>query len=269
MNGVPEARAPRAAASSPGRSASSTSSAGSRNVIATVDPGGERRELAQRRRGGVLREVHATPVDATTAGRSGSKPAATTPSHQLSPASKSTGTRRSQSGTPKPSSTRRRRFHAWVPGWSTSKIRRRPPSSGRRCASVSRPAPRMTYWSTPAATCSATRSSMNAGAGDDGCPEAAGAEGCMSGRSRQPSSGCDELQADEVLEHGRRRVDLDVQRAPERDPYRGAVGRVDVPARHDAPADGVPAREPGGSRRGRPGRARSSPGCPSACPRTA
>ncbi len=54
--------------------------------------------------------------------------------------------------------------------------------------------------------------------------------GCMSPRSRQPSSGAASSQADVVLEHVRRRVDLDVQRPPERDPHRGAVGGVGGPA---------------------------------------
>ena len=41
-----------------------------------------------------------TPVDVTTAGRPASKPAAASFCHQASPASKSTGTKRSHSGTP-------------------------------------------------------------------------------------------------------------------------------------------------------------------------
>jgi hypothetical protein len=46
-----------------------------------------------------------------------------------------------------------------------------------------------------------------------------------------------QLQADDVVEHVRRGVDLDVHRAPERDPHRGVVGNVGVHVRHDAPSD--------------------------------
>ena len=50
--------------------------------------------------------------------------------------------------------------------------------------------------------------------------------------------GCGQLQADDVLEHVRRRVDLDVHRPPERDSHSGAVRLVGAPARHDALPDG-------------------------------
>ena len=189
MNGVPEPRAPRVLASSPARSASSMSSAGSRNVIASVEPGASAASCRSVAAVASLVRYMLTPVDATTAGRSASKPAADNPSHQLAPVSKSIGTSRSQSGMPKPTSTRRRRFHAWVPGWSTSKIRRLAPSSGRRWARVSSPAPRMTYWVTPAAACSATRSSMKRARATIAARNPRVPTGCMSGRSRQLASG--------------------------------------------------------------------------------
>jgi hypothetical protein len=101
-----------------------------------------------------------TPVDATAAGLRASKPAASSATRQVSPASGSTGTKRSCGGTPWPGSSRRRRFHACMRGWSTSNTASRDARSGRRCTQLSSPAPSSTYWSTPAATASATRSSM-------------------------------------------------------------------------------------------------------------
>ena len=62
--------------------------------------GGERRDLAQGGRDRVLVRYMLTPVEATTAGRPASKPAAASGCRQEPPASKSTGTRRSPSGTP-------------------------------------------------------------------------------------------------------------------------------------------------------------------------
>jgi hypothetical protein len=58
MNGVPAARAPFSAIWSPARSASSTSSVGSRNVMASVERGGELGDLAQGGRVGVFGEGH-------------------------------------------------------------------------------------------------------------------------------------------------------------------------------------------------------------------
>ena len=239
------------------RSASSRSSTGSRNVIASVEPGASAASWRSVAAVASLVRYMLTPVDATTAGRSGSKPAAANPSHQLSPVSKSIGTNRSQSGTPKPTSTRRRRFHAWVPGWSTSKIRRRAPSSGRRWARVSRPAPRMTYWVTPAAACSTTRSSMKRARATMEARNPRVPSGCMSRPVAPVAVGCGQLQADDVLEHVRRRVDLDVHRPPERDPDRGAVRFVGFLDRHDALAAPAGWRAPGGYSRGGKGRGRS------------
>jgi hypothetical protein len=130
-----------------------------------------------------------TPVEATTAGRPVSKPAAISWFHQHPPASKSTGTSRSHSGMPKPSSTSRRRFQAWGPGWSTSNMRRPEAIPGRRWAKVSRPAPRMTYWLTPWPACSTTRSSMKRALATVDARERLVASRSMSGRWRQPSSG--------------------------------------------------------------------------------
>jgi hypothetical protein len=130
-----------------------------------------------------------TPVDATTAGRAASKPAAVSCAHHEPPASKSTGTRRSQSGTPKPSSTRRRRFHACGPGRSTSNTVSCDASSGRRCANVSSPAPSSTYCVTPRAVSSAISSSMKRARATIDARKNPVPRGSMSGRSRQPSGG--------------------------------------------------------------------------------
>ena len=48
--------------------------------------------------------------------------------------------------------------------------------------------------------------------------------GLMSGRLRQPVVRSDQLQADLVLEDVRRRISLDVQRPPERDPHGRVLG---------------------------------------------
>src|SRR6202451_1751087 len=86
MNGVPEARAPFAAIAGRGRSCSSSSSEGSRNVIATVDPGAS---AASRRSVAALASrvrYMLTPVEATTAGAAGEDPASASSSHQDAPA---------------------------------------------------------------------------------------------------------------------------------------------------------------------------------------
>ena len=162
MNGVPDARGAVAGASAArGGPRSSSELERQQERHGQRGAGGERRELAQRGRVGLPGEVHADPGGGhhrRPAGVEARPPPAR--SHHDSPASKSTGTSRSQSGTPKPSSIRRCRFQAWGPGWSTSNTRSREASSGRRWAKVSSPAPRMTYWPTPRPACSATRSSM-------------------------------------------------------------------------------------------------------------
>ena len=98
------------------------------------------------------------------------------------------------SGIPKPSSSRRCRFQAWAPGWSTSNTRdarRSPAGAARR---YREPAPRMTYWSTPRAACSTTRSSMNEHGprwtlGTTGCPADPCPAGGASPRPGPPAAG--------------------------------------------------------------------------------
>ena len=145
MKGVPLARAPFAASSSPGRTSGSASSSGSRNVVASVEPDASAATWRSIARVASLVRYMLTPLQATTAGLPASKPAAANRRHHVSPASKSTGTSRSQSGMPKPASIRRCRFQACGPGGSTSNTVRREAISGLRWAKVSRPAPRMTY----------------------------------------------------------------------------------------------------------------------------
>ena len=88
----------------------------------------------------------------------------------------------------------------------------------------------MTYWSTPRCRLLGDQILDEARAGHDGGAErpralrvhvAAVAPALV--RRRQ-------LQADLVLEHVRRRIDLDVQRAPQGDPHRRAVGCYPVVA---------------------------------------
>ena len=76
MNGVPLARAPFSAMLIPGRSAASASSSGSRKVIANVEPGAS--AATSRSIAVIASRVRymLTPVEATTAGRPASKPAA-------------------------------------------------------------------------------------------------------------------------------------------------------------------------------------------------
>ena len=167
-----------------------------------------------------------TPVDATTAGRSKSKPARPSPSHQLSPASKSIGTNDSASGTPTPISWRRCRFHACVAPRSTSKMRTA--SSGRRSASVSRPAPRSTTCETPAATCSLIRSSTKRARATIDAAEPTGEGRIHVGPLAPRRVGRDQLQAERVFEHVRRSVDLDMERSPQRGTHRRAVGDLRV-----------------------------------------
>jgi hypothetical protein len=145
MKGVPLARAPLAANSRPGRTSGSAHSSGSRNVMASVEPGASAATWRSMDVIASCERYMLTPLEATTAGLPASKPATANRCHHVSSAWKSAGTSRSQSGTPKPSSTRRCRFQAWEPGWSTSNTFRREAISGRRWAKVSRPAPRMTY----------------------------------------------------------------------------------------------------------------------------
>jgi hypothetical protein len=68
--------------------------------MASVEPGASRAIWRKVAAVASLLRYMVTPVDATTAGWPGSKPAAASCSHQDSLASKSTGTSRSQSGMP-------------------------------------------------------------------------------------------------------------------------------------------------------------------------
>ena len=161
MNGVPLARAPSRRHLEPGPHLGVGELERQQERHGERRARGERRDLAQRGRVRLPRQVHADAGrghDRGPAGvEAGGRPAAPTttrrPRSRPARAAASRGCRsRARSGAA--------RFQAWGPGWSTSKTRRREASSGRRWANVSRPAPRMTYWPTPRSACSATRSSM-------------------------------------------------------------------------------------------------------------
>ena len=91
----------------------------------------------------------ATPSDATTAARCGSKPARTSCSSHDASVSKSTGTRCRNAGSARPSCTSRERFHACVAGCSTSNTRSCAASSVLRRAAALAALPRSSNPSTP------------------------------------------------------------------------------------------------------------------------
>lgn len=99
-NGVPDAAAPFEEISRPGRSAGSSSSAGSRKDIAKTDPGASPATCRSVTALASFDRYMDTPVETMTAGRRGSNPAADSCFSQASPVSKSVGTSRSHSGTP-------------------------------------------------------------------------------------------------------------------------------------------------------------------------
>ncbi len=105
-------------------------------------------------------------------------------------------------------------------------------SSGRRCAKVSNPAPRMTYCSTPRATRSATRSSTKRARARMEARKGR-VNGLMSGRLCQPSSGATSFNADVIDEHVRRRIGFHVQRSPQSDPHRRVLRAYSL-INHDA-----------------------------------
>ena len=143
------------------------------------------------------------------------------------PASKSTGTKRSQSGMPKPSSTRRWRFHACGPGpidLEHAQARRDVAAALRERVEAGA---EDDVLGDARARCSATRSSMKrARPTIDARNGRVPAAPCRAARASRRRAG--ELQPDLVLEHVRRRIDLDVQRAPQGDPHCGWIraGRV-------------------------------------------
>ena len=93
MKGVSFARAPAIARSIPGRTSGSTSSIGSMNDMVSVEPGASDATWPSVAAIAFMVRYMLTPVDATTAGRSESKPDAASRSHHEPPASKSTGTK--------------------------------------------------------------------------------------------------------------------------------------------------------------------------------
>src|ERR1019366_10086446 len=93
-------------------------------------------------------------------------------------------------------------------------MRRREATSGLRWAKVSRPAPRMTYWLTPPATCSMTRSSIKRARATMDARKRLVACGSYpdAGASYRPGR---QLQTDLVFEYMRRRIDLDMHFPPQ------------------------------------------------------
>ncbi len=192
--------------------------------MASVEPGAERGELAQRRRVASLVRYMLTPVDATTAGLSGveagGQRAHPTTTRRIS---KSTGTRRSQSGTPKPSSTRRAASTPGCPAGRPRRSCRREAEVGPALGERVEAGAEDDVLADAAAACSATRSSMKRARATIEARNPPVPAGCMSRPVAPAVVGRGQLQTDRVVEHVRRRVDLDVQRPPQRDAHRGAV----------------------------------------------
>ena len=126
---------------------------------------------------------------------------------------------------PKPSSTRRWRFHACGPGWSISNTRSRDgelrPALGE---GVEARAEDDVLVDAALPACSATRSSMKRARATMEARNGRVPSGCMSAALAPALVRRRQLQADLVLEHVRRRIDLDVQRPPQGDAHRRAVG---------------------------------------------
>ena len=189
-----------------------------------------------------------TPVEATTAGRSASKPAAANPSHQLARRPRS----RSAPG----------RSHV---GDAEAELDQAAPLPRLRAGLVDLEDPQAGGEVGPA-----LGEGVEAGAEDDVLgrrrrrparrrgPRRSGRgprsrrgtrgcrRGCMSGRSRQPWSGATSCKPDLVVEHVRRRVDLDVQRSPQRGAHGRVVGRLGCTVGH-GPLAPVARPAPGGS----------------------
>ena len=226
MNGVPEARAPLALRSSPGRSASSTSSAGSRNVIASVEPGASAASWRSVAAVASLVRYMLTPVDATTAGRPGSKPAADKP---VPPALPGLEVDRHQAQ-PVGDAEAELDEAATLPRLGAGLVDLEDPEAGAELGpalgeSVEAGAEDDVLGDAGGGLLG-HQVLDEAGAGHDRGPEPAGADRMHVGTVAPVGVGCRQLQADDVLEHVRRRVDLDVQRPPERDPHGGAVRGV-------------------------------------------
>ena len=187
--GVPDARAPFSAIWSPGRSPSSRSSSGNRNVMASVEPGANEAIWLNVAAFASFVRYMLTPVEATTAGSPGVEacgpqlvPPRGRPRSRPAPAEAMRG-RRSRA----PSDAGASR-----PADRDGPLRRRAGReaiSGRRWANVSSPAPRSTYWSTPRTASAVTRSSMNRARATMDARNPRVKTGSMSGRSRHPSSG--------------------------------------------------------------------------------
>ena len=255
MNGVPDARAPVSARLEPGAVGVVDELERQQERHGQRRARGERRDLAQRGRDRVLGEVHADAGGGDDRRLAGIEAGG----GQLAP----TRTRPPRSRPARAAASRGRRSRARS-GAAASRPedragRPRTPAgaaaiSGRRWAKVSRPAPRMTYWPTPRPACSATRSSMKRARATMAARKPAGAVRVHVRAVAPAVVGRRQPQADLVLEHVRRRIDLDVHRPPQGDPHRGAVRRRGLLVCHDAISHVVLAgawrlhRRPSGSR---------------------
>ena len=243
----PSRWAPPALVSNPARSPASTRAGGSRNVITTVEPGAS---VASRRRVAAVVSLPGTSSrrwrPPRRAGPGRSPAARARPTSRLSARSRR-GRSAGAAARRRPTSVRRRCFQAWVPGWSISNTRSRSSRSGRRSANVSRPAPRSTYWSTPASEPLGDELLDEPGARHDGGPERRGAHRIHVGPIAPPVGRIDQAQPDDVVEHVRRIVDQHVQGTPQRGAYGGVVrllvhrgghyGRASRRRRSSAPAE--------------------------------
>ncbi len=163
------------------------------NVMASVEPGASAATWRSVAVIASLVRYMLTPVEATTAGRFASKPAAASRSHQDSPASKSTGTSRSHAGMPKPSSIEA----LALPGLRTGLVDLEHEQAGGDLRSALGEGVQARSEDDVLADAAASllhdQILDEASAGHDGGAEGPRERGSMSGRLRQPSSGAASL----------------------------------------------------------------------------
>lgn len=173
-----------------------------------------------------------TPVETTTAGRPGSKPAAGSRPHQDPSSSKSTGTSRSHSGTPWPSSASRR----LLPLLRTGPVDLEYPQTvGELRPALGEGVQARAQDHVLADTAAGLLGDQildEPRTGHDGRAVPGGGPRVHVRAAPPAVIGVHQAQADLVLDHVRRRVGLDVHRPPQRHPYGGVVRRHGLLARH-------------------------------------
>jgi len=169
-----------------------------------------------------------TPLEATTAGLPGSKPVAVNCCHHLSPASKSTGTSRSQSGTPKPSAIRT----PPPPGLGTWLVDLEYLKAGGNLRSALgegvKTSPKDNTLTDAATRLFRDEILDEARPGHDGSAKEPREPRVHVRAMAPPAFWGHQLETDFIFEHVRRRIDLDVRGPPQGHPHRCAVRRYAV-----------------------------------------